>query len=188
MRIHIPVHLEKFEIVSQLKKLLVEYSKGGLTENGVDNFESYFYEQSLDAVRRFLMLCITEDRIGSANYDSLIDYYTSKFFSFRGTLRIFELLDEISDILGVTLDKDHPYEYDVNHLVVNFDRVETFDMNLFTSSVLRFFESLLYFQDYVDTIQTLQLDIVCDLNVALLGGMACYTEYIVGEEVLEDEN
>ena len=100
MRIHIPKHFERFEVISQLKELLTEYAKGGITNDGENSFESYFYQNSLDPVKKFLMLCIPKDKIGEADYDTVINYYTSKFFSFRGTLKIFEFIDEIKDILG----------------------------------------------------------------------------------------
>lgn len=185
MRIHIPSHLEKFEIISQLKKILIEYSKGGLTTDGSDSFESYFYERSLDPVRKFLMLCISEDRIGEADYETLINYYTSKFFSLRGTLKIFDLLEEIKKILGISIIN---YSYSVISLTVDFEEVETFDMNLFNTSASEFFKALLYYQDYIDTIKTLKLNLVSEINITLSGGLVSYAEHEVTKEVLEDEN
>lgn len=185
MRIHIPSHLEKFEIISQLKKILLEYSKGGLTTDGSDSFESYFYERSLDPVRKFLMLCISEDRIGEADYETLINYYTTKFFSLRGTLKIFDLLEEIKKILGISITN---YSYSVISLTVDFEEVETFDMNLFNTSASEFFKALLYYQDYIDTIKTLKLNLVSGINITLSGGLVAYTEHEVTKEVLEDEN
>lgn len=185
MRIHIPPHLEKFEIISQLKKILIEYSKGGLTTDGSDSFESYFYERSLDPVRKFLMLCISEDRIGEADYETLINYYTSKFFSLRGTLKIFDLLEEIKKILGISIIN---YSYSVISLTVDFGEVETFDMNLFNTSASEFFKALLYYQDYIDTIKTLKLNLVSEINITLSGGLVSYAEHEVTKEVLEDEN
>lgn len=185
MRIHIPSHLEKFEIISQLKKILIEYSKGGLTTDGSDSFESYFYERSLDPVRKFLMLCISEDRIGEADYETLINYYTSKFFSLRGTLKIFDLLEEIKKILGISIIN---YSYSVISLTVDFGEVETFDMNLFNTSASEFFKALLYYQDYIDTIKTLKLNLVSEINITLSGGLVSYAEHEVTEEVSEDEN
>lgn len=185
MRIHIPSHLEKFEIISQLKKILIEYSKGGLTTDGSDSFESYFYERSLDPVRKFLMLCISKDRIGEADYETLINYYTSKFFSLRGTLKIFDLLEETKKILGISIIN---YSYSVISLTIDFGEVETFDMNLFNTSASEFFKALLYYQDYIDTIKTLKLNLVSGINITLSGGLVAYTEHEVTKEVLEDEN
>ena len=51
MRIHIPKHFERFEVISQLKELLTEYAKGGITNDGENSFESYFYQNSLDPVK-----------------------------------------------------------------------------------------------------------------------------------------
>jgi hypothetical protein len=184
MRIHIPKHFERFEIITQLKELLTEYAKGGVTNDGVDSFESYFYQSSLDPVKKFLMLCISEDRLGDADYDSVINYYTSKAFSFRGTLKIFEFLDEIKDILGVKIKS---YSYTVTSLEVEFEEVKTFDMNLFTSSVSGFFQALLYYQEYLDIIDFLRLDLVSNINIVLSGGLISYNKYKI-EEVLTDED
>ncbi len=184
MRIHIPSHFEKFEIISQLKQILTEYAKGGVTNSGDDSFESYFYQSSLDPVKKFLMLCISEDKLGGADYDTIINYYTSKFFSFRGTLKIFEFLDEIKDVLGIKI-KD--YSYSVSSLDIEFEDIETFDINLFTSSVVEFFKALLYFQEYQDAIESLRLDLVTDINIVLSGGLISYNKYKI-EEILYDED
>ena len=184
MRIHIPKHFERFEVISQLKELLTEYAKGGITNDGENSFESYFYQNSLDPVKKFLMLCIPKDKIGEADYDTVINYYTSKFFSFRGTLKIFEFIDEIKDILGVKIKN---YTYTVTYLDIEFEEVETFEMNLFTSSVSNFFSSLLYFQEYIDVIESLKLDLVSNINIILSGGLISYNEHKV-EEVLYDED
>lgn len=184
MRINIPKHFEKLEIVSQLKKILVEYAKNGVTNNGIDSFQSYLYQSSLDPVKRFLMLCISKSKIGSADYDTIINYYTSKFFSLRGTLKIFEYMDQIKDILGV---KIRSYSYTITTLEIDFEEVETFDMNLFTSSALDFFKALLYFQEYLDIIESLKLDLVSEINIVLSGGFVSYNEYKI-EEVLYDED
>lgn len=184
MRLHIPKHFERFEIISQLKQLLVEYSKGGVTNDGNDSFENYLYQNSLDPVRRFLLLCISKDKIGEADYDTLINYYTSKFFSFRGTLKIFEFMDEIKDILGIKIKN---YTYSVTTLEIEFDEIETFDMNLFISSATEFFKSLLYFHEYLDVIDILRLDLESNINIVLSGGVVSYTEHKIGE-VLYDED
>ena len=185
MRIHIHSHLEKYEIISQLKKIIIEYSKGGLVSDGSNSFENYFYERSLDPVRKFLMLCISEDRIGETDYETLINYYTAKFFSLRGTLKIFDLLEEIKKILGISILN---YSYSVISLTVDFEEIETFDMNLFNTSASEFFKALLYYQDYIDTIKTMKLDLVSGINITLSGGIVSYTEHEVTKEVLEDEN
>ena len=94
MRIHIPKHFERFEVISQLKELLTEYAKGGITNDGENSFESYFYQNSLDPVKKFLMLCIPKDKIGEADYDTVINYYTSKFLlMFQFLSRIFTLFN-----------------------------------------------------------------------------------------------
>ena len=60
-------------------------------------------------------------------------------------------------------------------------------MNLFTSSVSNFFSSLLYFQEYIDVIESLKLDLVSNINIILSGGLISYNEHKV-EEVLYDED
>lgn len=184
MKLHIPKHFERFEVISQLKKLITEYSKTGILNDDTDSFEDYLYASSLDSVKRFLMLCISKDKVGEADYDNIIDYYTFKFFSFRGTLKIFELLDEIKDILGITIKS---YTYTTTILTIDFDKIETGDINLFVSSATEFFKALLYFQGYIDFIATLKLNLEVNAEFFLSGGAISYTEYKV-EEVYNEDN
>ena len=71
---------------------------------------------------------------------------------------------------------------------IDFGKIETFDVNLFINSASEFFKSILYFQDYIDTIESLKLDLVSELNIQLSGGLVSYSEFNIEEEVLEDEN
>ena len=71
---------------------------------------------------------------------------------------------------------------------MDFGEVETFDMNLFNTSASEFFKALLYYQDYIDTIKTLKLNLVSEINITLSGGLVSYAEHEVTKEVLEDEN
>lgn len=184
MKLHIPKHFERFEVISQLKQMLLEYSKTGILNTETNSFEDYLYSSSLDSVKKFLMLCISKDSIGEADYDNIIDYYTTKFFSFRGTLKVFELLDDIKDILGITIKS---YEYTTTSLTIDYDVIETGDINLFVSSATEFFKALLYFQGYIDFIATLKLNLEVDSEFSLSGGAVSYTNYKV-EEVYNEDN
>ncbi|MCF0116345.1 MAG: hypothetical protein HUJ56_13435 [Erysipelotrichaceae bacterium] len=186
MKIRIDPHLEKFEVIRQLKALITEYGRlisEGKYADPKESFYDYLYYHSLDPVRKFLMLCIPEDKVSEeVDYDTLLNYYTSKFLSFRGTLKVFDYLQELKDILGVELTS---YTYTVTTLEVNFDKICTVDINLFTSMVRDFFYALLYFQDYIDAIKTLQLDLYAELKVNLSGNVAFFTLSEVTEEVVE---
>ena len=187
MVIYIPSHLEKFETIRQLKALIKEYRSqkvsGKFPEN-IGSFRDYLYHRSLDPVRKFLMLCIPESAFGEGvNYETMINYYSEMFQSYRGTLQIFNFLDEIKDIMGVEIVD---YSYTVSTLYVNFGDITTFDINLFRESALEFFKALFYFQDYVDTLNRLKLELESDIYVSISAGSQFYKEFTV-EEVINGD-
>lgn len=194
MKIRIEPHLSRFEVIRQLKELIVEY--GRLKSEGeyqdLDySFNDYLYSQSLDPVRRFLMLCISPSSLGEeTDYDQMINYWSGKFQSSRGTLKIFDYLDEIGGILGIKIGKGNPgdedyippYHYDTKTLEVNFIETETTDINLFMKAGVEFFKSLLYFQDLRDTYEVLKLDLTSELYVNLSAGSQFYSSYTISED------
>lgn len=192
MRVRIEPHLERFEAISQLKKLIIEYGKlksSGLFKDTENSFEDYLYSQSLDPVKRFLHLCIPQSQY--PDYDQMINYWSSKFQTFRGTLKIFDYLQEMGGVMGILIgkgspgDNDYipPYKYDTKTLEVNFTEVETTDMNLFVKTGTEFFKALLYFQDLRDTYKTIKLDLTSEIYINLSSGSQFYSTHII-----EDNN
>lgn len=194
MKIRIDPHLSKLEVIQQLKALIVEYGRArsnGEIQESTYSFSDYLYQKSLDPVKRFLMLCIPEDSLESGvNYDQMINYWASKFQSFRGTVKIFEFLEELSDIMGIKLGNGNfgesnyvaPYIYNITTLEINFTEVNTSDINLFTSSSIEFFKSLLYYQELKDTYETIELELFSELNINLSGGVEFFSTYTATEE------
>lgn len=194
MKIRIDPHLTRFEVIRQLKELIEEYNKlrgSGEYQDSEYSFQDYLYSQSLDPVRRFLLLCIPEESLPSeVDYDHLISYWTEKFQSFRGTLQIFEYLSEMGGVMGVKIgkglpgDEDYipPYFYDTKTLEVNFTEVETTDMNLFVRTGVEFFKALLYFQDLRDTYETLKLNLTSEIYINLAAGSQFYSQYTITED------
>lgn len=191
MKIRIEPHLERFEVISQLKKLILEYNKLGGNQEVEYSFGDYLYAQSLDPVRRFLLLCIPESTIGDKEvHTQMINYWTNKFQGVRGTLKIFDYLQEMGGILGVKIGKGEPgdidyippYTYDTKTLEVNFIEIETTDMNLFVKAGSEFFKALLYFQDLRDTYETLKLDLTSEIYINLSAGSQFYTSYTIIED------
>lgn len=194
MKIRIDPHLTSFEVIRQLKELIVEYNKlknSGEYQDSEYSFGDYLYSQSLDPVRRFLMLCISPESLGSdVDYNQMITYWTEKFQTFRGTLKIFDFLKEIGGILGVKIGKGEPgeegyippYYYDTKILEVNFTEVETTDMNLFVKAGMEFFKSLLYYQELRDTYEILRLDLTSEIQINLSAGSQFYSSYTITED------
>lgn len=194
MKIRIEPHLRKFEIIQQLMSLIGEYSNAKISGEYKDmdySFGDYLYSQSIDPVRRFLLLCIPETNFeDSDTYTQMINYWTERFQTFRGTLKIFDYLEEMGGIMGIKIghgnpgDQDYipPYIYDTKTLEVNFIETETIDMNLFIKAGTEFFKSLLYFQDLRDTYETLKLDLSSDIYINLSTGTQFYSTYTVTED------
>ena len=194
MKVRIDPHLTRFEIIRQLRDLLVAYDElkvSGDIQDENYSFTDYLYSQSLDPVKRFLILCVPEDSLGSdTDHEQMITYWTEKFKTLRGTLDIFKALDELSNVLRLKIghgepgDLDYvpPYIYNVRSLEVNFTEVETTDMNLFTRAASEFFKSLLYFQDLRDTYQSLKLNLTSDIIINLSAGSRYYTSFTATED------
>lgn len=185
MKIRIDPHLTRFEVINQLKTLIIEYNKlksSGKIQDNEYSFEDYLYSQSLDPVKRFLLLCIPESSLGEGvDYDQMINYWTSKFQNSRGTLKIFEYLHEMGGILGVRIEDPENISYDTKTLEVTFIDTETTDINLFVKAGTEFFKALLYFQDLRDTYETLRLDLTSEIYINLSAGSQFYSSYVIDE-------
>lgn len=192
MKIRIDPHLERFEVISQLKKLIIEYSKlktEGFYKDDEYSFNDYLYSQSISPVQRFLSLCIPKFEDEDV-YNQMLNYWTSKFQTARGTLKIFDYLEDMGGIMGIKIGKGNPgdegyvppyYYYDTKVLEINFTETETTDMNLFVKSGSEFFKSLLYFQDLRDTYEMMKLDLSFEISVNLSAGSHFYSSYTVTE-------
>lgn len=195
MKVRIEPHLySRFEVIRQLRELIIAYNESKTSGEYQDteySFTDYLYSQSLDPVQRFLMLCIPKSSFPEeADYDQMITYWTMKFQTSRGTLKIFEYLREMEGILGVKIgrgnpgDDDYvaPFGYDTKTLEVNFIETETTDMNLFVAAGVEFFKALLYFQDLRDTYEVMRLDLTSDLYVNFSAGTQFYSTFTIEED------
>ena len=59
MKIHVPIHLRKIEVIDQMCKMIEEYGENFYIDT-TDSFENYYYYLKLDPVKRFLNLCISK--------------------------------------------------------------------------------------------------------------------------------
>lgn len=192
MKIRIDPHLERFEVISQLKKLIIEYNKlktSGHYQDTEYSFGDYLYSQSLDPVRRFLLLCIPQwsDTVA---YEQMINYWTAKFQTARGTLKIFDYLRDLGGIMGIKIGKGEPgdpdyappFVYDTKTLEVNFTETETTDMNLFVRTGEEFFKSLLYFQTLRDVYELMKLDLTSEIYINISAGSQFYSSYQIEDD------
>ena len=60
-------------------------------------------------------------------------------------------------------------------------------MNLFTSSVSNFFSSLLYFQEYIDVIESLKLDLVSSFNQGLDTALEVLGQFYINDDTRKAE-
>lgn len=181
MKVRIDPHLERFEVISQLKKLIIEYNKlksSGLYQDTEYSFGDYLYSQSLDPVRRFLLLCIPQWE-DEKMYDQMINYWTAKFQTSRGTLKIFDYLEEMGGIMGIKIGN---YKYDTKVLEIDFLETETTDMNLFVKAGSDFFKALLYFQELRDTYEIMKLDLTSEIYINISAGSQFYSSYTIEED------
>lgn len=177
MQIYLPRHLDKLEIISNFRRLLEEYYKEG-GENESDSFYDYNNINSLDAIKIFLEYMIPEQTLGE-EYRPIIDYYTHKLYVFRGTNKIFEILKEIENIIGVSFGE---ISYDIDNLIINFELVRTQDITFFLKILTSFLSNLLYFKNLEKNIYSVQIPIVINSR-PIFGIKAVYrSKFIVTEE------
>ena len=83
MKIHVPIHLRKIEVIDQMCKMIEEYGENFYIDT-TDSFENYYYYLKLDPVKRFLNLCISRsDLYSGQDYEVVINYLSRLFYSVK---------------------------------------------------------------------------------------------------------
>lgn len=180
MIIYIPEHLEKIEVLSQTKKLIKEYSElvsKGKIKSDSDSFDEYYYQKSIDSVKKFLSLCMSED-------ESIINYYVAKLLSFRGSIKIFDIMTEMKELSTFNLNVS--FDYNIHSLEIDFTSIEVSDINLFTSSLTDFFNTLLHYYELKNHIQEVIFSFDTELETSISGDAIYYNEYTITEVLDED--
>lgn len=154
MTIYIPQHLHQLEIIQTLVKMLQYYEEHRDTSSEeIENFDQLYYLYSLDPVKRFIEMCITE--VGEdQDYDTVINYYVNKFYHCKGTQRVLQMMEEA---LGITFESDPIYNN--SNIVLQISEIKISNISTWSEALKDFLDHLLYYDQIQMTIENLRLQI-----------------------------
>lgn len=182
MKVYIPSHLRKIEIIDQMARMIQEYSNH-YYENNYDSFDDYYYSLKNDPVKKFLNICISEDDISSdQDYEDVINYLSRLFYSVKGTIKVF---DYMKSFLGLKFEGE--IIYTTKYIEFTLSEVSLSDENLFYESLKDFLDSLLYYQELKTNIGNINLILTGDIDNYVGSNITCYNE-LIAEPFYEDNN
>jgi len=151
MEIFIPNHLRRIVVVEQLYEMIQEYSEN-YYEDVTSSFDDYQYYQKLDAVKRFIgMVYEKPDDISDEEYESIVNYLSRLFYSVKGTLKVFDFIEEYLDL------EIEDLSYTIRELSITIKNLDTTDVTKFYENLEEFCAALLYFEEFNATIETINL-------------------------------
>lgn len=182
MKVFIPSHLKKIEVINQMAKMIQEYSTN-YYEGGSNSFDDYYYSLRNDPVKKFLNLCISEDNIGKdQNYEDVINYLSRMFYSVKGTIKVF---DYMKSFLGLKFEGD--IIYTTKYIEFTLTEISLSDENLFYESLKGFLDALLYYQELRTNIGIINLILTGDIDNYVGSNLTCYNKF-TAEPFYEDNN
>lgn len=172
MKIYIPNHLKKLEIIDQLEKMINEYSNYYI--NPTSSFDDYLYNLKNDPVKRFISICIPENSINLENqtYENVINYISRLFYSVKGTIKVFTYMKRY---LGLNFIGE--VIYTTRYIEINLSEITLSDENLFYDSLTDFLSALLYFQDLKTNIDIINLELVGEISNSIGSNLKCYKKF-----------
>lgn len=182
MKIFVPNHLRRIEILDQMVRMIQEYSSKYYEESS-DSFGDYYYSLKNDPVNKFLTLCIPESSIGGdQTYEEVITYLSRLFYSVKGTVKVFEYM---KTYLGLSFEGDIIYTTD--YIEFNLKDVSLSDENLFYESLKNFLDALMYYKELRTNIGTVNLVLTGNITNFVGTNLECYNQF-VAEQYNENSN
>lgn len=191
MIIYIPSHLEKtIPIVKQLSSMIQGYSEEYGTQDSLGSFDYYYTHYSSDAVKKFIELCLLredyEEDYEDGYYDGMINYLTKLFYSVKGTLKVFQYMEEYLGIEFKTNTEGAKFKYSINEVQFEIEEVTTTDISVYISRMKDFLSALLYYGDLGAIIDTVNLIISEEISNNGTLGINRYKEFTVTEVYSEE--
>ena len=148
MKIYVPSHLRSLEIIDKLCKMISAYAEGPYYEDYSTAWTDFYSVYlKVDSVKRFTSLMITrrEDQT-EEEYENIISYISSLFYSVKGTFKVFEYMVKYFPMLKINLEE---ITYDGRYLIIKLNSItelNIMDENLFYNSFINFLDALIYFE------------------------------------------
>lgn len=157
MKIYIPEHLRKIDVINQLYLMINEYSitYGSNNQYGQTSLSDYQKSLSSDPVKNFIKLCISETNIREdEDYEEVINYLSKLFYSVKGTIKVFEYMSKFLE-----LDLDGDIIFDSKEVTINFKSLNVSNESLFFNSLKLFLDSLICYTKLNTNISSIRLTI-----------------------------
>ena len=182
MKIYIPSHLRKINVVDQMCRMIEEY--GNYYTEYVDPYYYYYYSLDFDPVKRFLGICLSGKITDKDQLGNIVNYLTAVFYSIKGcSSKIFEYL---SSFVGLDII-DAEYistggsitNQQLDTIIINLKNIpnpeknsEEFFKNLFEE----FFKSLLIINVFNLNVESLDLTVSGQVEYCIKTNLEVYNK------------
>lgn len=180
MKIYIPKNLLEVPIIDQMAKMLSYYSENIKSEEEYP-FQYYNNSQIIDPVKEFIDLCMSSQVYPeSQDKDNISNYLTRLFYSVKGTVKVFELMETY---LGISFSSE--VNYSTEFIEFGIDKVLVDNEELFYQLLIDFLNSLLYFRELKVSSSTTDLLINGNISNSIGSGISMFNNIIV-DKIYED--
>lgn len=175
MKIYIPEHLRKLDIIDQLYLMISEYSSIYADDN-INQTSLSDYQKTLisDPVKNFIRLCINKEDIrDDEDYEEVINYLSKLFYSVKGTIKVFEYMSKF-----LNLDLDGDIIFDSKEITINFKSLNVSNESLFFNSLRLFLDSLICYIKLNTNISSINLTVEGEFINYVGGNIRSYKNII----------
>jgi len=190
MKIYIPQYLRDIPVLSQLSSMYEIFAnlyKGG----NESSFSAYRESLKRDPVKYFVNMCLSDNlssgNISEETYINIVNYITHLFYCVKGTRKVFDYMHEfLDDFLHlIELEPGRYGRYDGRHIEVRFNNLVVTDGELFYTSLIKFFDALLVFEDIKTNIE-IEMEIKDEIANFIVAGLVCYKKFNIEEEDINE--
>ena len=182
MELYIPENLRRIPVISQLCKLVEEYAKY-YEEEPADSFNDYDFYLSYDPVKKFIGLCIPEEKFEDQkargevwskdqDYTTIVNYLSKLFYSVKGTRLVLDYMKKYLDLKFVG-----EIIYTPGYIKFSLDTINISDEYLFRDLMDGFLKALLFWSELYVNIAHLSLNIDETIESYIQGGVITFTTY-----------
>lgn len=173
MNIFIPENLKKIKVISQLCKMIEDYSNY-YEEEPADSFNDYDFYMSYDPVKKFITLCLPEEEFydkwsSDQDYDTIINYLSRLFYSVKGTRMVLEYMRTYLDLTFIG-----DIIYSPGYISFKLDTLNISDEAVFRDLLEGFLSALLFYENLDINIAKLNLTIEDQITSYIQGGVITY--------------
>ncbi len=193
MKIYIPSHLRKLNVVDQMCRMIEEYGKS--FKEYVDPYYYYYYSLDSDPVKKFLGICLSGNTTADEKeqLDNIVNYLTGVFYSIKGcSEKIFEYLNSYVGLKIINAEYITAAGSTVNSqldtVIVDLKNIPNPELNseeFFKDLFEKFLKSLLIVNVFNLNIESLDLTVSGKVNYEVKTNLEVYNK--VTYEITDSE-